>query len=305
MNERTVEELKDQIRLQELEIEFLRKKYEREFQFDENREKAIKLEILKEAKSDTNKRLLTLIPLFGIILSVFGFLGYENIKTSLLKQIDIEPLKNEVLIAAKSEIKDVERTKSKVQKLEREVNELLESTKKYHNEVYTLAQAVEDSKKESESIIESLDPKLKIEIERKLRNRFLDESGLSTELAISILQKEVDFKTTSLEYSDLRNTISELQEKNGLRPDGMIGPATSLLIMSIAVKYNENEAMKDIRSNERRRPLLSYPFLSRERGLIRIITDENHELHKPMLKVLRVTDNITSKDEVLRNIDRY
>jgi len=174
-----------------------------------------------------------------------------------------------------------------------------------HNEVYTLAQAVEDSKKESESIIESLDPKLKIEIERKLRNKFLDESGLSTELAISILQKEVDFKTTSLEYSDLRNTISELQEKNGLRPDGMIGPATSLLIMSIAVKYNENEAMKDIRSNERRRPLLSYPFLSRERGLIRIITDENHELHKPMLKVLRVTDNITSKDEVLRNIDRY
>ncbi|MDX2068209.1 MAG: peptidoglycan-binding domain-containing protein [Haliscomenobacter sp.] len=305
MNEKTIEELKEKIHLQELEIEFLRKKMENDSKFDENKEKAIKLEILKEAKIDTNKRLLTLIPLLGIILSVFGFFGYENIKTSLLKQIDIEPLKKKVLAAAKSEITDIERTKSKIQKLEEEVITLVESTKKHYEEISSLAQAVEVNKKNAESIIEALDPETKNEIERKLRNRFLDESGLSTEFIISILQKETGFHASSLAYSDLKKSVSQLQSKYGLRPDGVLGPATSLLIMAIAVKYKKIEALRDIQENGSKRPFLSYPFLFSEHGLFEIIKSDRHELHEPMLDVLKVTDNINSLSEALVKIERY
>lgn len=300
MKKKTIDELKEKNKFLELEIEFLKKTVEETRKNNDIREKALKLEIIKESGINTNKKLATLIPFVGIILAIFGFLGYENIKTSLLNKIDIEPLKNKVLITAREEIQDVQNTKTKILHLEKEVNKLLESTKKYYNDVSSIVLDTEDF----ENNIKSLNDTTLLSISDKYNFKFLNRLGLSTELILLTLNEEQDLSTQSSNRLYIRKSISVLQGKYGLRPDGIIGPATSLLIAILAVQSNEERALREIKENNRVY-LLSYQYLFREPGLFNIIKDEDNSLHLPTLKILEITDGIHSKAELLSKIDRY
>lgn len=288
MENENMSKLKEKLKLQELEIDFLRKKLDSNFKEDENFYNRIKLEILKDTRTETNKRLLTIIPIAGLILSIFGFLGFENIKNGLLDQIDVESIKEKVLIAANDEMKDIENTKTKVINLENEIKGFLDSTKVYSEEVYTLTKAVEQSKKESELIIKALDPNQKDLIYGELRNRLFDRTYLSTDMAISVLEKETKLDSDRVNYLKLISFIQELQKKYYLTPDGNVGAATSVLIMAIAVHEYKETAINDIRGNKLKRSL-NFPnsYFKKEKGINLILSNKNHQLHFPMKTVLK------------------
>ena len=294
----SLKDLQQKIRNQDIEIEFLKKKLDNELKIEESRFKALKLEILDEARKEGKKRLLTLIPVLALFISILGFLGYENIKHSILNQIDISGLQEKVLLAAKEEIQDIENIKTRSQEQERE-------TERIHDKLLQIVQTVEENKIESESIIKSFTPEVKRQIDDQLRSRYFEKTGLSTETTIAILVKETTFNIKSYDYPSLKYSITELQLKYGLRPDGIIGPVTSLVIMAIAVKENEKEALENIKANNLR-PLLSmHQFLYAEKELIKMIENKQHNLHNSIMKVLKITDNIYTSEEALKIIKKY
>jgi len=282
---KSIDKFEEQIRLQELEINFLKEKIE-SISLSNDQKKAIKFETLYEANRGVNRKLLILIPIIGLALSVFGFFGYENIKTSILGKIDIQSLKNEVLIAAEKEVKSIERTSKKLDELEKKID--------------LLDQEVQVGTKKTESIIESLDPKLRDSIEEKLRNKYIKRLGISIDLIINTLDKEIGFSDADDKYDVLRSVVSKLQQKYNLVADGYIGPATSLLILSISINIDKNETLKSIRRIKK--PFLSYPELCKEAGLVSILTNSNHSLHKDMIEVLTITDNVKNKEEVWKRL---
>lgn len=134
MNEEKMEKLKEEIRKKDCDL--------------------FRYEIIgnvNETINNQKKSAYIIISIFLAFLTLFicllTFLGYENIKNSLLKQIDIDKIKQKVLVSAQNELKEVEEIKNRILEIEiktaETANDLQKSTEALGEHVY--ATVVDDS----------------------------------------------------------------------------------------------------------------------------------------------------------------
>jgi len=118
IQQKRIAELEAQLLTNRAELEKLRNNYAEPAV--ENRLKLFKFEFLAEVNKSITKRLLSISATIACIGTLLSFLGYATIKELLISQIDINSIKEKVLVAAEGEIKNITQVKDRVLILENE-----------------------------------------------------------------------------------------------------------------------------------------------------------------------------------------
>lgn len=318
-----IEKLKEKLDIKEAEIKYLKETLKNRTHVSKDTRIAIQHEVLEKVDEKSKSRIKIVFSILTIIILALTFFGYQNFQRLVQSSINIQDLEKKIIKNSSKELENImtnsdqvtnikneitslsnmlEKFKSKeipkiksstsrILNLENETRQMADSIKKSQEQAHKLVASIQRIILETETIKDVLPEEARQRITEISQYKFLGLFGLSPESFSAVLKKETGFVFSKESMDRLDNSIGVIQERYTLLRDGSIGPATGLLITTIAMDIDPQKVKKELQDS-----LLSKrPDLIRVLGatnrfdreaLFDIFSNKNHTLNKAFNDVL-------------------